>query len=210
MSSTNRGAVRNENDFYATPLDAVYSLLDRYPFFRHCGKNWLEPCVGSGNIIKAVMEFDKQRWHSGADHPVFDTVDVVARPLGDLPLLSDFWFDNVDICDFRYWTPRKERYDVILTNPPFFLGQEFVEKSLAIADVVAMLLRVGFLESKERSGWWQGKEPGDLPVLAERPDFTGGGGDSACYAWYIWGGPGGGVKILQPWAGFVDQLKIAI
>lgn len=210
MSATNRGAARNEHDFYSTPCEAVYPMLEAYPFFQNCGKRWLEPCVGGGAIIKAVHTYSEERWRWGADHPTWDTVDIVNRPQMHLGGLHDFWFDNCDIADFLQWTPRKDRYDVIMTNPPYFLGQEFVDKALKIADVVAMLLRTGFLESRARADWWQGKEPGDLGALAERPDFTGGGGDSACYSWFIWGGPGGGVKILRPWTGFIDQLRLTL
>jgi len=43
------------------------------------------------------------------------------------------------------------RFDNIITNPPFKLAKEFVEKALTIAnDKVIMLMKIQFLESKGR------------------------------------------------------------
>lgn len=48
MSATNRGAIRNENDFYATPPDAVEAIFARIS----CDAEAIafEPCRGSGSI----------------------------------------------------------------------------------------------------------------------------------------------------------------
>ena len=48
MSATNRGAVRNEHDFYPTPAWCVHRLLEAVPL--PAGR-WLEPCVGDGAKI---------------------------------------------------------------------------------------------------------------------------------------------------------------
>lgn len=44
MSATNRGAVRNKDDFYATPAWCVRALLATVQL---PGGNWLEPAVTS-------------------------------------------------------------------------------------------------------------------------------------------------------------------
>lgn len=78
-------------------------------------------------------------------------------------------------------------YDLIITNPPFSLAKEFLEKSLKEAQSVWYLLRLNFLESKIRADWWQGKEPSHLLVLSARPSFTDDGKtDATGYAWFGW------------------------
>ena len=38
-------------------------------------------------------------------------------------------------------------YDLIFTNPPFSLAQEFIEHALSMSTTVIMLLRINFLSS---------------------------------------------------------------
>lgn len=77
--------------------------------------------------------------------------------------------------------------DCIITNPPYSLAQEFVTKALDDADVVIMLLRLGFLESMKRWEWWQENPITSLMVLSQRPSFTEDGKtDGSGYAYFIW------------------------
>lgn len=55
MSATNRGAKRVASDFYATPLETIYSFLDNYDGIKP-GDNILEPSAGNGNIIQALRD----------------------------------------------------------------------------------------------------------------------------------------------------------
>lgn len=210
MSSTNRGAVRNEHDFYETPDYSVYSLMEKIgsDLLWHPGR-WLEPCVGNGAIIKAMMNwYQKEEVNlNGKDFlPLFDAVDI--RREAEYPHIT---------ADFLNWKPQ-ERYSLIITNPPFFKAQEIVERSLTIngnnpPPTVIMLLRLNFLGAEKRSEWWQHRTPGYLWTLSERPDFTGDGGDSCEYAWYLWNFEGHKhlkhIDVLPPWEGFDKQLRIA-
>ena len=77
--------------------------------------------------------------------------------------------------------------DVIITNPPYSLAQEFVTKALGEADVVIMLLRLGFLESMKRWEWWQENPISSLLTLSKRPSYTDDGKtDGSGYAWFVW------------------------
>lgn len=77
--------------------------------------------------------------------------------------------------------------DMIITNPPFRLAKEFLEKSLSEAEVVVYLLRLGFLESKKRREFNQMHPPTNLIVLSERPSFTPDGNtDRTAYGWFIY------------------------
>ena len=51
---------------------------------------------------------------------------------------------------------------------------------------VAFLLRLAFLESRERFAFWQDHPCQRIYVLSERPSFTGGGTDSCPYGFFIW------------------------
>ena len=76
--------------------------------------------------------------------------------------------------------------DLIFTNPPFSLAQEFIEHSMMFAPTVIMLLRINFLSSQKRYDFWQQFPPDGLYILSKRPSFTGTGTDSQEYAWFVW------------------------
>ncbi|MBX9670494.1 MAG: hypothetical protein K2X93_23030 [Candidatus Obscuribacterales bacterium] len=198
MSSTNRGAKRQPRDFYATPRSAVDVLLDRignqfWNVSQHCDtRTWLEPCVGDGVIVRAVNK------HPAFQNIVWDTIDIEGPAF--TPDQEKATFRRMDFMSCE--TEQDYGYEVIITNPPFSLAQEFIEHSLELWDTrkptVIMLLRLGILESKKRSKWWQGKEPDAIYVLSKRPDFTGDGGDSCAYGWFFWNWHEKGIFVLEP------------
>ncbi len=61
--------------------------------------------------------------------------------------------------------------DLILTNPPFSLAQEFITKARSESGTVIMLQRVNFLGSQARKSFWAKNPPTHLFVLANRPKF---------------------------------------
>jgi len=85
--------------------------------------------------------------------------------------------------NFFDWNDETE---LIFTNPPFSIAQEFVEHSIDRADCVVMLLRINFLGSKKRYQFWQKNKPDAIYVLSTRPSFTGKGTDATEYAWFVW------------------------
>lgn len=97
-------------------------------------------------------------------------------------LVTDYCEIQEDKDFFAY----KEKVDIIVTNPPFSIAQEFITHALELADTVIMLLRVNFLGSQKRYPFWVNNEPKALYILSKRPSFTGTGTDSTEYAWYIW------------------------
>ena len=76
--------------------------------------------------------------------------------------------------------------DLIITNPPFSLAIDFLEKSLGEADTVVYLLRLNFFGSVKRKEFWNKNKPSHLFVLTPRPSFTEGGTDSCEYGWFCW------------------------
>jgi hypothetical protein len=100
--------------------------------------------------------------------------------------------DYAEIAKGRDYLDPKKPYlaDIIITNPPFSLAQEFLEKSLANASCTVYLLRLNFLGSQKRAAFWQQHPPTHLFVLSRRPSFTGNGTDATEYAWFVWDAAG--------------------
>ncbi len=150
-------------DFYPTPDWGTEALL-RYEYFHG---HILEPCCGDG----AMSEVLKKHGHS-----VFSS-DLYNRGYGNQ---HDFF----DV---------KNRYDNIVTNPPFNIAEEVFHHAWELANnKVALLLRTAFLESKRR---WENifskNPPYRVLVFTERLSMypkgaivTGGGTTS--YSWFIW------------------------
>src|SRR6185436_12119156 len=80
--------------------------------------------------------------------------------------------------------------NIIITNPPFNLAQEIIEKALAdVADdgLVIMLLRLNFFGSKGRAEFWKKHMPIKTFVHSQRMKFTNTGGtDSIEYMHCVW------------------------
>ena len=176
MSATNRGSKRNVADFYATPLDTVYALLDNYDGINE-NDVILESSAGNGNIIQAL----RNRGYKNR----IDAIELRDTEKYNLIGLAD----NVEITNFLDLDPWHSRYNVIIGNPPYSLAQEFIDKSLELlapGGRLIFLLRTNFLESQKRFTWWQDKIPDNLYVLHKRPSFTGKGTDATSYSWFIW------------------------
>jgi hypothetical protein len=154
MSSTNRGAKRQPQDSYDTPLYSLQALLwalnDTSPY------TLLEPCRG-GRVI-------------------FDNVSA----------LEKFWCEITEGIDYF---SEPHRAEMIITNPPYLLATEFIEKSLEESPFVAYLLRLNFYGTVKRYEWWKDRMPTHTLVLSKRPSFVHGRTscqDSCEYAWFVW------------------------
>ena len=179
MSATNRGTKRKESDFYATPLESVYSLLDNYNNISP-NDRILEPSAGNGNIIKALRNRGYKNF-----------ITAIELREEERKNLHESGADQVAILDFIKYGQcvNYEDYDVIIGNPPYSLAPEFIDKSLELLKPggrLIFLLRTNFLESDKRFEWWQDKLPNGLYTLHKRPSFTGKGTDATSYSWFIW------------------------
>lgn len=178
MSATGRGAVRVENDYYATPAWAVDAVLPHLPLY---GATVLDPCCGDGAILRQIatrnvpahgIEIDPARAALAAPH--------AASPI----VVADALDPSVA------WPS----CSVVVTNPPYKLALEFVQRAISHAPVVAMLLRLNWLAGQRRAAFHH-EHPSDVLVLSKRPSFSGGPTDATDYAWLIWGLGGGRWRI---------------
>lgn len=168
---------RVENDFYATNPKAVEMLLKEYNFK---GRAWLEPCVGQGHISKTVLNYyNNNIWIDGVD-------------------LIDRGFPNTIATDFLTYEP-KGKYDVVISNPPFSLAQEFIEKGFELLKdngQMAMFLKIQFLEGGKRKEFFEKYPPKYIYVFRNRMATWNNGNEldpngkrwatTMCHAWYIW------------------------
>jgi len=156
------------HDLYETPAVAVQALLAAEKLPRVV---W-EPACGRG-AIGLVLQ--------AAGHTVYAS-DLVDRGYGT---------GGINFLGARKAPPGVK---AIVTNPPFKLAQEFVEKALELVPHVVMLARLAFLESERRSHIL---EPGSglrtvhvfrnrLPMM-NRDGWVGPqSGSAVAYAWFAW------------------------
>jgi len=168
-----RGRVKD--DFYATPPSSTRKLLELYKFK---GKKFLEPCCGAGHLAKVVQEF-----YPDIEITAFDLVD---RGYGE---------GGVDFLTYE----TDERFDFIITNPPYKYAQEFIERSLTLVrpkGTVAMFLKLQFLEGVGRASFFEKYPPKYIYVFSARQSPWMNGNPvnehgkkwatTICFAWYIW------------------------
>lgn len=148
--------MRKSNDFYPTPKSAILSIKNKLNL--PIG-NWLEPAYGDGAIVSC---FPNMNW---------TTIDINGKAQ-----ITSSYLD---------WKPDKH-YDVIITNPPFSLAQEFVEKALIEGTHVVMLLKLSFLESQKREAL-HFLNPPSVFALTHRLKDENGKSDNAAYGWFYWG-----------------------
>src|SRR5574341_517790 len=175
-------------DYYPTPRWMVDHLLDRLyppvpanraggpPAYLLPGHRVLEPCVGAGNITNALRDR-------------IPRVDVRTNDL-DPKWPADWHFDATK--PQGIWL--RDRYDWIITNPPFSAATEIVPKAVEVARVgVAMLLRITWLEPCEDRAQWLAKNPPKWQLVMERTSFRANGStDSATSCWFVWS------ELLEP------------
>lgn len=163
-------------DYYATNPKAVTLLLSNHTFK---GDKILEPCVGEGHIARVLETYFKTS---------VDCVDIVDRG-----------YKNTIVSDFLTWKATN-LYDTIITNPPYSLAHEFIEKCMRLLDddgQLAMFLRIQFLEGVDRRKLFKRYPPKYIYVFSKRmPTFNNGNeydpktgkpwATTLCNAWFVW------------------------
>ena len=164
---------RQHHDYYATEPKAVELLLER-----ECFSPYVWECACGEGHMSEVLKVHGYKVKSSD--------------------LYDRGYEETEIIDFL--TVKKEdiKRDAsrdIITNPPYKYAKEFVEKALEISmngSKVAMLLKLTFLEGKNRRHLFENHAPKIIYVFGERIDCWKNGIKpdkplkTVCYAWFIW------------------------
>lgn len=166
MTGVENTSLRQKDDFYPTPPEATLSLLDHEQF---AGAIW-EPACGDGAISKLLLQ---------ANYEVISS-DLCPRGYGETGI--DFLME---------WEPRAPN---VVTNPPFKLAVPFVRKARQLCSgKIAMLLKLQFLEGKERAVLFREHPLARVLVFSRRISFKSGsehaakiGGGMMCFAWFVW------------------------
>lgn len=180
--NSERGRVKN--DYYATPTNDVLDFFDKLinrddEIDIRDINTILEPAGGGGHMIDALSEIF-----------VFSDIDSVdIEPKRDDIIQADFLSDDNDELI-------NKDYDLVITNPPFKLAKEFIDKSLEISNRYVMYyLKIQFLEGINRKEWFRGLPLKYVYVYSYRsnPHRNGSPVDengkkwssTVCYAWYV-------------------------
>lgn len=164
---------RQEHDYYATEKKAIELLLDLETF----NANILEPCCGGGHLSEAL----KSRGYNVTSY------DLIQRDYPDMEVQ-----DYLNELDYPVDTFQGD----VITNPPYSMCNEFIERSLNLIPVgnrVAMFMGIQFLEGKKRREFLKKYPIKTIYVssgrlnCAKNGDFVKYKSNSArCYAWFIW------------------------
>ena len=137
---------RQVDDFYATQPSTVKSLLDVFPL----SGSIYECAVGQGHIAEVLKEY-------------YPNNEIITSDLVDRGY--DGALSNVDFLKYPY----DRTFDNIITNPPFKYAKDFVKRALELSnDKVIMLLKIQFLESKDRKEFLKKSPLKYVYVFSER------------------------------------------
>ena len=173
--STTRDRV--DNDFYATPRNAIEAILNEVKL----NGSILEPAAGQGHISKVLKEY----------YPYSEIVstDLIQREERfGIPIQG-----GVDFLTHEF----HRKFDNIITNPPFNLAQEFIEKALELSnDKVIMFAKIQLLEGNKRRELFDNTPLKYVYVFSKRVNPLRNGEEldekgkpwssTMCFAWFIW------------------------
>jgi len=175
---------RPKDDFYPTPENATLALLSVENFY---GSIW-EPACGDGAISK-VLEAKGYKTYS---------TDLIDRGYGKGGV--DFLFQYELIANN------------IITNPPFCLCNEFIERAACLSPrKFAFLLKLSALEGVTRSRLMERTKLTRIHVFRNRLTMTRNGeasrnGGMIAFAWFVWDVDHFGEK-TAPTIGWIDANR---
>jgi len=162
---------RDSADDFPTPPWATRALIEHIigPS-TVAGLSCLEPACGRGYMARPLAEYFAE----------VEASDAFLYGFGSQRDFLDYPFEALS-------------HDWLVTNPPFRLAEEFVERSLIVARRgVAILARTVFLESVGRyEGIFRDRPPSVFAQFSERVPMVKGRVDAKAstatgYAWFVW------------------------
>lgn len=169
-ASNHTEEIREQNDYYATDPIAAELLLQQEVFIDLI---W-EPACGEKHLSKVFEKAGN----------IVRSSDIVNR-CGN------------EVFDFLSEDNKKWDGDIV-TNPPYKYAKEFVEKAIDIVPdgrIVAMFLKLQFLEGKQRKALFEKYPPKTIYVSSSRitcaknaefDRMKEAGGSAVAYAWFVW------------------------
>ena len=161
ISGGNSAAGRKAGDFYPTPPEATIALLN-FLDIPSDAVVW-ECACGSGMMAQAI---------EGAGYRTIAT-DIANMGFGTA---------GADFLTYQ----QAEKFDWIITNPPFSIAEKFVRKAWQYGKPFAFLLKAQFWNAARRIPLFEECPPTHILPLTWRPDFTGAGGALMDMSWVVW------------------------
>jgi len=183
LSATGRGAERADLDFYETPSSAILPALALLQTVRGQWPDsvsipWHDPGCGTGAILKQIAANMQPN-----DYAIGVELDSERREQAQALVLPRTRIVDGDYLGLDRGTIGP-RAGISMFNPPYSYAKEFVQAALETTTVVAALLRVNWLGSRERREFLQKTKPG-VGVLTERPAFCASVGCKAKCGWRV-------------------------
>ena len=167
-----RAELKNSLDDFPTPPWATRALVEHVIVSKNSLREMtcLEPACGRGHMSVALA-------------PYFCEVTS----------FDVFYYGFGGTADFLKYKRPDQSFDWVITNPPFRLGEEFINRSMRIArHGVAMLTRTVFIESVGRyERLFKANPPSRVAQFTERVPMVKGRIDKKAstatgYAWLVW------------------------
>lgn len=175
LAGGNSTTQKAENDYYATDPKTVRAFLDTsFNIFKEV-KTILEPCCGEGHLSGVLEEYFECE---------INNIDLVDRGFG---------YGGIDYLN----TDFKGKSDLIMTNPPFSLVNDFIVKGIEDTNrFLVLLCKIQLLETvkrkeifdntplkyvyvhSKRQATWKNGEP--LDPKGNKWATT------MCLAWFVW------------------------
>lgn len=178
MSSTLRSSKRydHKNDYYVTPIQSILCFLKE--FKKH------EPTAFEGKILDPCAGGDAN--HEMSYPTALKQFGIPSSQIYTIDIRKDSLAEEKD----NYLSKPRKGFRTIITNPPFMLAQEIIEKAIDDVDeggFVIMLLRLNFLGGVKRADFWKKNRAKYCFVHRRRMSFTDDGKtDSIEYAHFVW------------------------
>jgi len=158
-------------DDFPTPPWATRALVEHILGVEHVhGLTCLEPACGRGYMSRPLGEY-----------------------FGEVDSADAFQYGYAPVRDFLTFPYAALSHDWVITNPPFRLAEEFVERAMVVARKgVAVLARTVFLESVGRyENIFRSSPPTIFAQFSERVPMVRGRVDAKAstatgYAWFVW------------------------
>ena len=176
LAGTSTTRERVDNDYYATPTTSTEALLEEVQF----KGSFLEPCIGGGHIAEVIKRYYPDEVLYGMD-------------------LVDRGYPRTIVADFLEYDFKDRKFDNIITNPPYSLAQEFLEKGMIVLNEngkIAMFLKIQFLEGAKRKEMFSKYPPKYIYVFTKRQNPWRNGSpvdekgkpwsSTMCFAWFVW------------------------
>jgi len=152
--------LQRPDGFYATPESATVALI--IAIGEYLDGPIHEPACGDGAMARVLSRHGRQ---------VLAT-DLVDRGHG---------IPGVDFLKFG----RSEQ--IVVTNPPYHLADEFIATAVPGSRLVAMLLKSDYWHAASRIALYEAFPPRQQLVLTWRLDWTGQGRPTMNCSWWVWG-----------------------